>query len=267
VRSGAQRVTVLRLLVAAVVFCNAFEAAGQTTGSINISFSAAGGTQSRRDVSGQIDLGFKGGTDVPRQTRVRFEGAYGTAQKPDQAKVVATDWYYGELRHSVDARRLFGGDNQTTDLYLYGVASAFHQLAFDLELEQAYGVGLMYDVRQVPGLAVSADLRYIHEQFGAQDDFSSWAIRMHQSYSHTWTVAAGTPGERIFTFGQSVEITPAFESADALQMRTGLSFGIPLVSNWSMPIAFGSEYMRNVSDRFKRHYWKTSIGVTYTFGG
>jgi hypothetical protein len=137
-----------------------------------------------------------------------------------------------------------------------------------VDLQDAYGVGGGWDL-PVPGLAIAGDIRHVTERFASQPDFASWGARVHQSYSHSWAVGTSTD-KRTFIFAESVELIPLFESSDAFQSRTLVQFILPVIAkplvNMNIPIVFGSDYMRNASPGFKPHYWKTTIGVEFTFG-
>jgi len=175
--------------------------------------------------------------------------------------------YYLEVRGATDLGELLGAERRADEdsgVWAFGMSSVLHTIAFGLDTERVFGAGVSYDVRTVPGLSVSADLRYIDERFETQPNFSSWGMGLRQSYDTQWKVGTA-PSERIFRFSEAVDIIPAFESNDALQMKAVVILAIPIVNNWAMPITYGSDYMRNVPPGFKPHYWKTTFGVTYTF--
>jgi hypothetical protein len=167
----------LRCFVCAACLACADLAAAQTastgvnmTGAINAGFNASGGTQSKTDLSGSFDLAIDGGmtgTDVRRRVRLQSEGLYGTSQAPGKAKTVGAEMYFvevrvvGDLGELLDAERKVDADS---GLWIYGVASLLHTIAFDLDAQRAIGVGVMLDVAGVPGLTVSADLRHLHER-------------------------------------------------------------------------------------------------------
>ena len=227
-------------------------------------------------MTGNFALFRRGGllpTTVRSQTNLRAEGSYGTAKKADLPSITTTEMAYAELRQAFGARQLFsrmGGSVRPRDgepgTWIYAVASLFHNIAFGLRTEQAYGLGAAYDLEAVPGLAVAADIRYLKEVFDGQSSFSSWAVRVHSSYSHTWVVGPDS-APRFLYFAVSAEVIPAFESADALQARWLVRLGSP---DPEQPRAlegdFGSDYMKNVPPAFKPHYWRSNVGLTWNFG-
>ena len=240
-------------------------------GAVNAGVNASGGTQRKNDVSGQFDLAIDDGTtstDVRRQVRVRAEGLYGTSQAPGKDKTVGSEMYYLEVRGAVDLGEVLGSSRQPdadSGVWLYAIGSVLHTIAFDLDAQRAFGVGVAYDVRSAPGLSVSADLRHIREQFKTQEEFSSWALGLRQSYSRSWVVGTAA-ASRTFVFSQAIEAVPAFESRDALQMKGIVSLALPIVTGWSMPITYGVDYMRNTPPGFKRRFWKTTFSLNYAFG-
>jgi hypothetical protein len=244
-------------------------------GAANGNFSLSGGTQ-QQNVMSVLFVAFVDAGRTPDKlhtnARVRADLAYGNAKKQDEPRIKTNEMLYGELRVSADAKQLVGSFRgsipqraDTTRFWLYSVASVYHHVAFGLTSEQAYGVGVAYDVRALPGLAVALDVRHINEHFGGGERFTSWALRFQQSYSKTWPV--GPPeAVRTFLLAESVELTPAFRSVNALQARTLVTFALPLSDRLAVPITFGSDYLRNAALNSKPHYWKTTIGVAYTYG-
>jgi hypothetical protein len=182
---------------------------------------------------------------------------------------------YGEARVSADAKQLvsaFGGSifvrptAAPSGSWVYGIAAWYHHIAFDLDLQQAYGLGVARDgVDGIPGLALAADIRHVEESFNSQSDFSSWAARVHQSYARSWVAGPGG-ATRVFVFAESFELMPMFSSADALQARSLVRFALPVTAALSVPISVGADYLGNASPGFKRLYWKSTIGVEWNFG-
>jgi hypothetical protein len=239
-------------------------------GTINVNAQISGGTQ-QQNVLTLFSTAFHEAGRTPSalhvNSRARFDLAYGNAKKSGQDRITTTEMRYGELRLAANARQLLsslGGSvpnrgSTNTRFWLYGIAAWYHHLAFDLDLQQAYGVGAAYDLPAVRGLAVAADVRRVHEQFATQPDFSSWALRVHQSYSHVWS-------PRDVRFAESIELTPMFDSTEAFQARTLFRLVLPVAKSLSVPVAFGSDHVGNPSPGFKKHYWKSTIGVEFNFG-
>jgi len=269
-------VSALRVSVCMTVCLGlAADAAAQTsssqlklTGSINAGVNASGGTQSKQDVSGSFDLAIDGGTTgakVRRQARIRTEGLYGTSQVAGKAKTVGAEMYFIEARPAADLGELLGAQREPdgdSGIWMYGLASVLHTIAFDLDMERAVGAGISCDIGDV---SVSADIRHLREQFNTQPEFSSWALGLHQSYSRPWTVGTGA-NSRTFSLSESLDVVPAFESREALQAKVVVILAIPIIKNWTMPITYGSDYMRNVPPAFKQRFWKTTFSLNYSFG-
>ena len=151
-----------------------------------------------------------------------------------------------------------------TRTWLYAIASGYHHIAFGLESETGVGLGISHDLSAIPGLAVAVDLRHIKEIFDGQPSFSSWAVRIHETYSVTWMV--GPPNApRPIILAESVEIIPAFASSKALQARALARLSLPIVAGLTTDVAFGLDYMRNATPKAKPRYWKATLGLGYQF--
>jgi hypothetical protein len=245
------------------------------TSTLNGQFS--GGTQQQNSISLFSTMFVERGR-TPEQllinARARFEVGYGNAKKPEHDRITTTEMIYGETRVAANARQLvsaFGGStplrtDNTAHTWIYGIAAWYHHIAFDVDLQQAYGVGVSHDnLGGIAHLAIAADLRHVQQHFGSQPDFSSWAVRVNQSYLYNWKV--GKPGaSRDFSFSETIEGTPMLASADATQARSLIKFGLPVTAALSVPISLSADYLGNASAGFKRIYWKTTVGVEWTFG-
>jgi hypothetical protein len=247
-------------------------------GNANLNAQLQGGTQQQNSVS-LFASSFQERGRTPRELllnlRERFDFGYGNAKKPGNERITTTEMLYGEARISADAHQLFSATRGSvlardsaagTGTWVYGIAAWYHHIAFDLHVQQAYGVGVARDhIGGIPGLAIAVDVRHVQESFDSQPDFASWAARVHQSYSHSWVIGpAGAT--RVFLLGESLELIPMFKSAAAFQARSLVSIALPITGTLSVPIAFGSDYLGNASFGFKPLYWKTTIGLQWTFG-
>lgn len=114
-------------------------------------------------------------------------------------------------------------------------------------------------------LTIGVDLRHVSQTFRGQGPFASLAVRLFETYTHQWPI--GQQRDRIIVLTESVEVTPAFESVDALRLRALVKLLLPLVPNWGTTVGYGSDYMENAAPSFKQHYWKVDFGFQYSFGG
>src|SRR2546430_970576 len=73
----------------------------------------------------------------------------------------------------------------------------------------------------VPGLEVGGDIRHITERFDGDVEYSSFAARVNETYSHAWRVGAGADA-RVYLFTEAVEIVPAFQSSDGVSATGAL---------------------------------------------
>jgi hypothetical protein len=233
-----------------------------TRGAVSINVASSNGTQRQNSVTSLITVSNEAGRGtgaLHRLLKLRGDVGYGTAQKAEQPKITTNELFYGELQYALDVT---AGDR---DNWVYGIASAYHHLAFGLRVEQAYGAGITYDVNAVPGLVVGADLRHIDERFNVGPDFSSWAARVNETYSHIWTQGTGAAA-RNFVFTEAVEVTPAFKSSRALQGRLFTTVALPLTTRFSVPVTYGVDELRNAAPGYKPRYSKLTIGLSYSFG-
>ena len=267
--------TLVRPLYAQVT--DATESPPPFGGSFTFSGSIAEGTQQSTTLGTAFFYSYSQGVkrdQLQGNTRIRLEGTYNTGKKPGQDRVTSAELYYGELRQAVDARQflsLFRGSlsaraTDETRLWLYGVASAYHHIAFGLDLEQAYGIGLAYDFVSLPGLALAVDLRHIDEEFDGQESFSSWAMRLHMTHSTVRVIGANESSSTTLILSESVEVIPPFESSEALQARAFVDVRIPLARGFQANLTLGGDYMQNAPPATKDTYWKSSLGITYNFG-
>lgn len=248
-------------------------AAPTLSGSAIANFAAAGGTQQQTFLSVNGDATANRGSsidEIAMSLRARVDGTYNTAKAAGKDRVTSAEMFYGELRLSADAgqalSRIVGRTSsrrsEMPQRWLYGIASHYQHIAFDLDRQLSAGAGAAWNsVAGVDGLALAADLRYISQQFGSQGNFESWGARVHQSYTKVWIAG----GERQIVFTESVELLPAFRASRARQVRSGLRLVLPISASFLVPISLNSDYMGNASTGFKTHYWRTTVGVEWTF--
>jgi hypothetical protein len=246
------------------------------TGSLAIDGFAAGGTQRQTVIGSKVYVSHESGIPPERLHWVallRGELAYATARKADQPQITTGEMLFGELKASFDAGQLVSAirgrtkpraPSGETRLWLYATVSGYHHIAFGLRSEEAYGVGIA--VIPVPNLELAADLRYIDESFDGGARFESLALRLYEGYSIKWLV--GPEGaKRPLVIAQSVELVPAFSSGEAIQVRSNVSVILQFLPRLRVAGSLGSDVMRNAPEDFKKHYWKTTFGLSYTFGG
>jgi hypothetical protein len=250
-------------------------------GSVSVTGGASGGTAQQNSLTvdavafvepGLDPNGFHSIFNLHAQTN------YTNAQKTGQSRIVTTDMRYLEGRESFDLRRHpegAHGQGASSPLWLYAVVSGYHHIAFGLNSEAAVGGGLSFAVPHVPGLAADADLRYIAERLDGGPDVDAMAMRLHESFSHTWTQDQPAPSNCscvqppprvVATVGESFEIVPAFGHSDALQARFLVTLTIPVNNGFSFQTAFATDYLENAAPGYQPRYWKSSVGINYAFG-
>ena len=242
------------------------------SGNIDVSGSAAEGTQRQYVGKAVFELAFLPGDSNDRlysETKFRIEGSYTVGQKPDLPKVVSTEMLYGELKQSFDARqvlsRMFGGASSRSDplrWWLQGFVSGYHNIAFGLESQRAVGAGFQHQPSAAHLFFLGADLRHISQRFETQAPFEAMATRIFESYTKVWPV-----GDRAFSLTEVLEITPVFGAEDALQGRALIRLQLPIVKGWTTNLSVGMDYMGNAPPTHKQRYWKTDLGIQYSFGG
>jgi len=259
------------VLVAPIVAASVCAAAAQAPSTqsswlLNATFGAAtsGGSQDQLSVNGTLNasLTFGARKDQPRSVlQFRGEATHATGKKLDQPTIVTVDNSLLEIRDTVAL---------SNRLAIFGLASRFHQIAFDLDSQYSYAVGVHYDIPHSTGFAIDSDLRHESQDFVHQPDFASWALRFHESYSHSWILDPGTPCSctfRALAVAQTFEIIPAFEAKAALQRRVSASIALPVTTRVGVTIAGGNDYFRNVSPTFSPNYWKLTCSITYSAAG
>jgi len=235
--------------------------------------SAASGTQQQNAVNLNLSAGNSSADDTKRgadATRGRFEFAYGNGKKPGQDRITTTEMFYGELVESVaitngplqkDAQ---GNDEQgRAPLWLQGVASTYHHIAFGLDHERSFGIGLNYTAQS--GFSASADFRHVRQSFAAQSDLSAWGVGLRQTYTFQKGISPA-PDRRVVAIGESIEVVPLFNTADPVKARGLLSFTLPLVAGFTWETSFGIDYLSNADPGSKDLYWKFNVGgIGYSF--
>jgi hypothetical protein len=199
----------------------------------------------------------------------QFDGmaAYGTATKPGQAAIRSSELLSADLRQSVDLVQalslLRGGvaarSGAASQAWLYGVANAYHNIAFGLRSQQGYGAGVTTAVPRVAGLTVGADLRHVTRVFDTADRLSSWATAVRQSYGRRWPAS----GDARLVFAESVEVQLPFESPRAAWVRTTFMATVPATAGFSLTLTVGTDHVGVVPPAYENTYWKSKAGVVY----
>ena len=244
------------------------------TGVLRVTGSAAGGTQQQNSFGTTDFFAYHRGHNDPAvvkaETRLQAEFSYGNAKKPGQSRVTSTEMAYLEALQSVALVSL-RGDTTASHLkdwqpqsWIYGVASVYHHIAFGLDREQSYGVGLKRSLNS--GWSFSADIRHIQQTFDGPADFTSWGLGLRESYSVSRFLGTA-PNVRVVSFSESLEVVPAFASEDAVKARGIAAVSLPIVNRFSWDLSFGTDYLGNAAPGSKKWYWKaTLVGLSYAFG-
>ena len=137
--------------------------------------------------------------------------------------------------------------------YLLVIADWYHNLSLGMNFEQAYGVGYGWSrtLRAKPDkkgrirlqtFGVSADVRYIREQLyppGGSLDLAATDLSEHYSISIPWITV------KPISLTERIQVIPAFNNSQALQVRGIAEFLLPLTQRLSIGPQVTDDYLRN----------------------
>ena len=142
--------------------------------------------------------------------------------------------------------------------YAYVLGDLYHNNSLGMELRQAYGAGAGY-ARQA--FEVNADLRFLHEQFlSVEEPARLVGIGLGARYSID--LARLVPGGEL---ALAVHAVPVLNEKDAWLADGTAQLLLPFNDGrWGLTISAQNNYLRNAPPAFKRNYFKTTVGLTYT---
>jgi hypothetical protein len=158
--------------------------------------------------------------------------------------------------------------------YLLVISDWYHNLSLGMNLEQAYGVGYGWSrtLRGKPDsqgrillqtFGVSGDVRYIREKLyppGGILDLAATDLSEHYSISIPWVTV------KPLSLSERIQVIPAFNNSQALQVRGIAEFLLPLTKRLSIGPQLIDDYLRNAPPKTKQNYLQPQLSFTYLLG-
>ncbi|MGH9485471.1 MAG: DUF481 domain-containing protein [Terriglobales bacterium] len=211
-------------------------------------FSQVQATQDSTSYTTQIDLQ----RPVPKlqwmtqksNTQFHFNGTYGKLSQPNTPTV----------RTSIFTASLEQDEDISKKMFLFANAQLDHNAAQGLQLQQAYGGGIGWKVKESgkTQLSLKADLHWTRQKFltAANQSFlaSSVTETLHQMlHKVIWT--------------QSISITPSITQGVAYQMSGMSAWSLPVYHALSLNFTVVDAYLNNPQPGFLKNSLQYSTGI------
>ncbi|MGH9476944.1 MAG: DUF481 domain-containing protein, partial [Terriglobales bacterium] len=177
-------------------------------------------------------------------TQFHFQGTYGKLSQPNTPTV----------RTSIFTAALEQDEAISSKLFLFGNAQLDHNDAQGLQLQQAYGGGIGWKLKNTAALQLDlkADLHWTHQQFlsAATQSFlaSSLSETMREELNRV-------------IWSQSLSVTPSITQGVAYQMAGMSAWALPVSRTLSLNFTVVDNYLNNPQPGFLKNSLQYSTGL------
>lgn len=221
-------------------------------GAVMAGFSQVSATQSSTSLTAGANLqrpvpAYDWAARQTSNTLVHFQAAYGRLSQPGEP-VVKTSIFSFSLEQD---------ENFNARLFALADAALDHNYSQGLQLQQAYGAGIGWNVRQTPKelFSVRADLHWTHQQFLSGPDVSFLASNFTETGMRKF-------GKLVWT--ENATAAPAYSKSNAFQASGSTALGLPVYRSLGANVSFADSYLGNPQPGFQRNSAQFSLGLQWT---
>jgi hypothetical protein len=147
-------------------------------------------------------------------------------------------------------------------VYSYIEGDLYHNNSLGVYLRQSYGGG--FGFTHGP-LELNADLRFTGEHFYSPG-VSASLVGAGLKGMYNVVLVKAKPGATTPppTLSFTEQFVPVFNQSRSWYSNGGAFLSVPFNARWALTVTAQDNYLRNAPYTFRRNYFNTSIGITYT---